>query len=265
MDNIVLKEKDLPVFSYSKVSAYKSCPKAYKYIYIDKLPRLDKPYFSFGSCAHLILELFFKEYLNGSKDLIEDVMKRSFMAALDKYKPKLTKEQIDEVFIIMQTYLNILVQQEKLPNIINIEKKIWVELDNKIIFNGFIDRVQLDYDGILHVADYKTTKDDRYLKDRTQLLLYAYFLYLEDKNLTRVRTSYIMLKHGMKTLVEEHNIDELVKAKDKLLETCDIINNDKLFRATPIIWRCRNCDYIDRCVEGRKLVFNKQTFGQIEW
>ena len=257
--------KALPIFSYSKISSYKSCPKAYKFIYIDKLPRLDKPYFVFGSFAHSILEKFHKEFIDGSKDPIEIVMKKSFISALKEFKLKLTKEQIDEVFAIMQTYLDKLSQQDKFPNVLSVEKKIWIELDNEIIFNGFIDRIQMDRDNVLHITDYKTTKNEKYLTDRTQLLLYAYIMYLENKDLDKIRTSYMMLKHGMKLLEKDHNIDELIIAKNKLLEQCIIAKNDKLYRAKPSNFSCNFCDFLDRCDEGKALIYKKAKFGQIDW
>ena len=37
-------------------------------------------------------------------------------------------------------------------------------IDNEFILYGFIDRIQIDSDGILHVVDYKTTKDENILK-----------------------------------------------------------------------------------------------------
>jgi len=45
--------------SYSAISTYRGCPLQYKLIYIDKLKRLPKPYFSFGSSLHKATEYFY--------------------------------------------------------------------------------------------------------------------------------------------------------------------------------------------------------------
>ncbi|GAH44291.1 unnamed protein product [marine sediment metagenome] len=48
------------VGSEHAISTYRGCPLQYKLIYIDKLKRLPKPYFSFGSSLH-------KRVLDGRK------------------------------------------------------------------------------------------------------------------------------------------------------------------------------------------------------
>jgi len=267
--------ENLPIVSYSKISCYKTCPKQYKFLYIDKLQRLDKPFTVFGQFCHEALQRFHAAKLAGSKDAPENIMRKSFIEARkptndrDKgWKEKITKEQLSEAFAILQTYLNIIVNQEPkdAPEIISVEKKIWLPIDNTLIFYGFIDRIQKDPDGMYHIVDYKTTKDERFLKDRTQLLLYAYSLYAEDnKNIDKIRSSYILLKHDMKVLAMDHEVKELIAAKDKLLNDWEMVMLDKLYRATPLYWKCNNCDCIAKCKEGQALVHRKNENGKVEW
>lgn len=270
-DEIKDNPNNLPVISYSKITTYKNCSKSYKFAYIDKLPRVDKPYTIFGQFCHKILENFHSSLILepdriSDDKFLEKTMEKSFINAKEKWKSKLTKEQIQEAFKIAQEYFDDYNMQEKMPNVINTEKRIWTTIDDKLILNGFIDKVQIDHDGILHIVDYKTTKDERFLKDITQLLLYAYIIYLENKNIDKVRVSFVLLKHNMKRLISEHCVDELIDAKDKLLQTWDIISSDKLLRATPANWKCKGCDYLDHCKEGQNLIFkNKVSFGKVEW
>jgi len=255
---------NLPVVSYSKLTTYKNCPKAYKFIYIEKLPRLDKPYTVFGNFCHDTLEDFHKAYIDKSEDSADIVMKKSFINAKRKWEAKLTREQITEGFEIMQTYLDSL--PDKMPNVIDVEKEIWLPIDNELIFYGFIDRVQIDEDGIVHIVDYKTTKDPRFLKDRTQLLLYAYALYIEDIKISKMRTSFILLKHKMKYLSADNVVDDLLKAKNSLLDMWGRIQLDQLYRASPIEYKCKNCDYLEKCSEGQKLIYKvKGKAGEINW
>jgi len=261
------EKSNLPVISYSKLGTYKTCPRQYKFGYIDKLPKLDKPFLSFGSASHASLEKFHKEILAGCKDPIDQIMRRSFLEMKKEWEPKLTSEQIMEIFKIMQQYLDTL-DPDKLPNVTHVEKKIWTTLDDSIIFCGFIDKVQTDDDGIIHVVDYKTTKDPKYLKDRTQLLLYAYTLHLENPEITKFRTSFTLLKHEMKSLVAEHEIPELLKAKDKLIADWNVVEMDKLLRATPMAWKCKYCDFIEYCKEGKALIHGvatKPAYGKVNW
>lgn len=255
---------NLPVVSYSKLTTYKNCPKNYKFVYIDKLPRLDKPYTVFGNFCHDILEDFHKAYIDKSKDDFDIVMKKAFLENKKKWELKLTKDQIMEAFNIMQIYLDKL--PSTLPNVIAVEKEIWLPIDNELIFYGFIDRVQIDEDDIVHVIDYKTTKDPRFLKDKTQLLLYAYALYSEDMNISKMRVSFMLLKHEMKYLSSDNVVGDLIKAKDSLLDMWGKIQLDQLFRASPIEYKCKNCDYLDKCNEGKKLIYKDKTkIGETNW
>jgi putative RecB family exonuclease len=264
------KEKiKLPVLSYSKVNTYESCPKKYKFAYIDKLPRQDKSFTIFGSFCHEVLETFHRYYLNeATKDLeYVEAMQKAFNYSISKWKEKITIEQLNEAYSIMMDYLMIFfsLKEEERPIILSVEQKIWTPINDEIIFYGYIDRVQKDKDGVLHIIDYKTTKDPKYLKDRTQLLLYGYSLFVDDDSVDKVRTSYILLKHKMRYMTKDHNIDELIAAKDALLIKWREIIEDKLFRAKPS-FMCRYCDYIQHCEDGNEKMYKEKKYiGKINW
>jgi RecB family exonuclease len=279
MDNKYAHEKNdknLPVFSYSKIGSYKSCPKQYKFCYIDKLPRLDKDFTIFGSYCHTVLENFHKFYLDPINENVPhiDAMQKAFIDAKHEWETKeinenqlrITKDQLKEAFQIMKEYL-VLLNKGNNPKVISVEKKIWLDIDSKFILLGYIDRIQIDPDGAIHIADYKTTKNPIYLKDRSQLMLYSYSLYCEDNSLSKIRSSFILLKHKMKSLVEEHSIEEIIKCKNKLVETFDTIQEDKLFRATPSSFKCKYCDYNKFCDSGIKMLggCGKGSFGKCNW
>jgi len=279
MDNKNTLEKNdlnLPIFSYSKISSYKACPKQFKYCYIDKLPRLDKTFTLLGSYTHDTLERFHKFYLiEGNENVpFVDTMQKVFIEAKHHWESKeinenqlrITKDQLKEAYQMMVEYL-LLLNKGNNPKVISVEKKIWLDIDNKFILLGYIDRIQIDQDGEIHIADYKTTKDPKYLTDRTQLMLYAYSLYCEDPSLEKVRTSYILLKHKMKSLVKEHSIKEIIETKDKLVEVFTQIQDDKLFRPSPSSFKCKFCDYSKYCADGSRLLCggNKSVLGKSDW
>ena len=125
------KENTLPVVSYSKVTSYKDCPRKYKFCYIDKLPRQEKPYTIFGQFCHEILEKFHRFYIdpedpykNANMEIPYcDTMKRCFLDAKKKWEPKLTKEQVDEAYQIMLDYLISISGAQDSPNITFVEKR----------------------------------------------------------------------------------------------------------------------------------------------
>ena len=99
-------------------------------------------------------------------------------------------------------------------------------------------------------------------------MLYAYSLYCEDPTLEKVRTSYILLKHKMKSLVKEHSIQEIVECKDKLVKVFLTIQDDKLYRPTPSFFKCKFCDYSKYCAEGSRLLCGgggKSVLGKSDW
>lgn len=253
--------KKLPIFSYSKFNAYKNCPKQYYYHYIEKKPTLDKPYTIFGQFCHEILENFHKEYIGKDPIDMDVVMKSSFLAALKNWKPKLLKEQITEAMAIMQSYLDILCNTS-FPNVQAVEQEIWLPIDDQFILYGFIDRVDQEGDKI-HVVDYKTTQNEKYLKDKLQLLLYAYY-FNKEKNVQSIKGSFMLLKHKMKMLSEEFTIDEIIKAKNKTLAMFHQIREDKLYRANPT-FLCNNCDFSSFCKEGMNILKKDKTTGEMEW
>jgi len=255
----------LPVVSYSKVTSYKSCPKKYKLTYIDKLERAPSPYADFGNFCHEILEKFHSHFMKNvfSKKQMKEMMVKFFNEKVKEYKNKLTKEQIDEGYNIMKLYLRQILDNAEnniFPNIIAVERKIWEPVNNELNFIGYIDRLQKDDDGIIHVMDYKTTKNKRYLKDRTQLILYAYFTYLKNPDIDKIRSSFILLRHKNALMTEEHSVAELINTKDKFVKSWQEIKEEKLFRPNSRYDTCTICDYSDRCMEGRELLQRRKTF-----
>lgn len=227
------------------------CRKKFKYSYIDKLPRIDRDFHIFGKYLHQVLENFHQELLE-HPDRSEDwhtVMKQAWDAAYNEYSGQLTGLQVKEAQVIVDEYKEIL-EEEGLPEVIGVEKEFYINLNNKVLLNGFIDRIQSDPDGIIHVADYKTTKDPKYLKDFFQLMTYCYALCMEDESIKRIRASFILLRHKFDYITQEYTRDEVIEVAEKFLKTAYAIEEEKLWRPNPQ-FLCKYCDYIEHCREGR--------------
>lgn len=273
------EKSELPIVSYSKVSCYHSCPKKFKFAYIDNIPTQEKPYTIFGNFCHKVLEVFERMFIDGCLLSPNLAMQEAFNLTLkapsrdpkrnhskeqiDIFSKKLTKEQKDEAYQIMKFYLSVI--KDRQYKVIAVEQKVWLPINNEIALYGYIDRIQKDADGILHIGDYKTTKDPKFLKDRTQLLLYAYAI-SEKEKVDSVKTSFILLKHKMKAMTETSDKDQLIKARDKFLSDYRDITKDKLFRANANILNCNICDYVSRCSEGSKVMQQRKGFrGETSW
>src|SRR5690606_7652896 len=170
--------------SVSKKKVFVDCKKKYKFQYIEKKPRKDWDHFTFGSFSHKVLEDFHQYYIDqqdwrAEKTPRHEIMTKSFKNAIKEFKPKLTKEMISEAYNYMCLYLTTL--EQEFPHVLSCEEEFNLSLGNNIKLLGFIDRVQVDDDGVLHVCDYKSSKSDKYLKnDPFQLLTYAFIMLKKD-------------------------------------------------------------------------------------
>jgi len=260
------KDGVLPL-SVSKIKTFKDCPAKYRFSYIEKLPSKETDYLIFGKFVHEVLENFHKTYLDPQLPLFQQkhhvVMGSCFNFSYENWKSKLTKEQKEKAFEICGLYLKQLSENIKnkiQPEILAVEEEFFISIDDKILLTGLIDRVQMDPDGVLHVADYKTSNSITSLKkDFLQLLTYAFVKCLQNPELKKVRTSYILLKHDLKSIVKEFDVEEIMKVENSILEYADKINKEKLYRPviTPL---CNWCSFqVEHCEEGRKVIPNPKS------
>ena len=259
--------------SVSKVKSFKGCKKHYEFSYIKKLPSLEFPHHTFGKLAHKALEDFHNHYINNtnSSEFHNKVMTESFKSACNEYKDKMTKDMQIECKEILTKYLNILANDKLNSAAYNVLKcedpfELIIENENTAVkMNGFIDRIQLDPDGIIHVADYKTVKNEKYLKDDFfQLLTYAYIILHKNPDIDKVRASYIMLRHNFKYITKDFHKEEILEIKDKYLSYAEDILAETTFKANPTAL-CNYCSYLNLCEEGQKKANPIKVFGEINW
>lgn len=240
--------------SVSKIKTFKDCKAKFRYTYLEKLPRKEWDHHVFGKFLHEVLENFYKEIQNGSSQsknmLLTDCTKRAYA----NWKTKLNSDQIKESKEILQGFLNRLATTDKRASILGVEKEFYIGIDDKILLNGFIDRIQLDADGIIHVSDYKTTKHKKYLKnDFFQLLTYAFVMCLEDPTIKKIRTSYIMLRHDFEYIIKEYTRDEVMSIEKTFLDYAESIQSERLYRPNPTPL-CKFCDHLDICPAGNVFI-----------
>ena len=150
-------------------------------------------------------------------------------------------------------------------NVINAEKRFDFQIADNLVLNGAIDRIQLDADNVIHVADYKTTKHKKYLKnDWFQLLTYAYVILTEDPTIEKVRASYILLRHDFEYITTEFTKDQILEVKDKYQAYANQMLTEKEFAPNPTNL-CNYCDYLQQCPAGKSKAFDQQVYGEVTW
>jgi len=260
-EQIFLKEFILLKLSVSSMGTYDKCPKKYHYRYIEKpeVQAVKWGFTEFGSCAHLILELFHKAILKRHipKDKYPALMKWAFNKSLKKFDYDLLNELVwtpngDRKGIaylkdIMQEYLEKL-KEEGMPNVVGVEVPYEFSANEGVKIRGFIDRIDKVDEGVYHVIDYKTSKNERYL-DEVQLLVYANAIHRKYPDCEKVIGSYMMLKHGFKE--KKWTFDGLdIERCDKLIDNkASLIINEKDWVKKPTML-CTWCDYKNICQDS---------------
>lgn len=255
--------------SVSKTKCFNQCRKQFEFNYILKLPKKDHDYHIFGKFCHKVLEDFHRAYIkDNSINPYNIEMGKAFKDALVEYKSGMSPEMKKECWAIIDKYLKIITENKNnnlLVNLIDVERNFSFNIGNNVILNGMIDRIQIDDDNVVHVADYKTTKNKKYLKnDWFQLLTYAYILVSEDPSIQKVRGSYVLLRHDFEYVTRDFTLSEIMETKDKYLEYASQIRAENEYPATPQIL-CRWCDYITSCPEGSKMLEPHKKYGEVEW
>jgi RecB family exonuclease len=254
--------------SVSKTKTYIDCKKKFEFVYVQKLARKDWDFHIFGKFCHRVLEWFHLQYLEGCLLPYNVTMTDAFKVAWAEFGDKMTPDMKKECWVLVDQYLRLITKDKKdgLPaNVIAVEKRFDFDIGNNVILNGAIDRIQLDADNVIHVCDYKTVKNKKYLKnDFFQLLTYAYVIMSEDPTITKVRASYILLRHDFEYITTEFSVPEILAIKDQYLAYAAQIRSEKDFTPNPTAL-CNYCDHLQLCPEGKTKSFNQQIYGAVAW
>lgn len=254
--------------SVSKTKTFLDCKAKFKFCYIEKLPRKDWDFHTFGKFCHSVLEYFHLQYINGCDKPYNVTMGEAFKHAWAEFKEKMTPEMKKECWDIVNDYLKLVTKDKNdgLPlNVISVEKRFDFAIAENLVLNGAIDRIQRDADNVIHVADYKTTKNKKYLKnDFFQLLTYAYVIVSEDPSIEKVRASYILLRHKFEYITTEFSRDEIMAVKEKYEAYAKQMLSEKEFAPNPTML-CNYCDYLQSCPAGKSKAFDQQVYGEVNW
>lgn len=195
----------LPRFSHSKLEQFKNCPMAYDFKYNQKMTTSDTTIaLELGSLCHLVLELKGKMLQkNGEVDYeaLDKILNNGYTEVNEKTKETILglnslKKKYWEEWGKKDTEGRSYVDKMQIFQSIMLEEmehmgdwKPWLfeyhfeyVWDNRVIINGFIDRVDVDSAGNIRTIDYKTSKKpfpSDHLPTSQQFAIYACALLLE--------------------------------------------------------------------------------------
>ncbi len=147
--------------SPSRVEAFTSCPMAFRFASIEKLPEPPSPHATKGSLVHRVLELLFTHQPH---ERVGDAIERSFQQAVAEYAtdPEFTLLGLDEAqqhaFVDdARTLVDSYLQMEDPTQVRDVGLELRLEAQvGDLTLRGIIDRLELGPDGELIVTDYKT-------------------------------------------------------------------------------------------------------------
>ena len=147
--------------SPSRVEAFTSCPMAFRFASIERLPESPSAHMTKGSLVHRVLELLF---IRPAAARTVDSARDCFQQAVDEYAidPEFTLLNLDEAqqqtFIadawsLVEAYFRM--EDPIVIREIGLEIRLEAQVGS-LALRGIIDRLELDADGGLVVTDYKT-------------------------------------------------------------------------------------------------------------
>ncbi|MBN1551948.1 PD-(D/E)XK nuclease family protein [bacterium] len=235
--------------SYSKMSLFERCPRAYKKLYVDGIPPKPQPFFSFGSCIHAVMEVFYDENIKTKRskrfllEILEEKWADFTIGYHDETEASMYKAKAVEM---LENYYDSFVATASFHPAEFIESYFEIPVGTRAVMTGFIDRID-KIDNRYILLDYKTEPTERSqesVDSDLQLTLY----YWAAKNFLGINVDTLglyMMAHN--TLLTTRRKPEDV---DVLLERIKTVTNDMLTESTfePRINKyCLSCDHLEGC------------------
>lgn len=287
-------DKNLPVFSYSKMEVFKNCPLQYRYKYIEKKYSQDTSIaLELGSLCHYVLEQKGKMIVSGETvdyEKLNDILMNGVTETDEK-----TKEELLGVNQLKRKYFEVWHEadnasgasyDEKIKLFDKVlhdemeetdwkptyfEKPFEFVWDNKVILKGFIDRIDTK-DGQYRTVDYKTSKKvykQSKLATSLQFGVYALAI-LNEFGALPIESEYrfILIDDKQYALTKGWE-NRLIKAMDKVFGDIEASEKKSVFvpKPSPLCHWCNFCQtnpeatiYRNECEYFSKWTPTQKTF-----
>ncbi len=287
-------DKELPVFSYSKLEVFKNCPLQYRYKYIEKKYSQDTSIaLELGSLCHYVLEQ--KGRMVAAKQKVDyDKLNNILLDGVSEVDEK-TKEKLLGVSQLKRKYFEVWHEADNASGASYDEKiKLFDQVlhkemedtewestyferpfefvwDNKVILKGFIDRIDVK-DGQYRTVDYKTSKkvyEQSKLATSLQFGIYALAI-LNEFGVLPAESKYrfILIDDEQYALTKGWE-KRLIKALDKVFGDIEASGKKEIFvpKPTPLCHWCNFCQtnpeatiYRNECEYFSKWTPTQKTF-----
>lgn len=258
------EDENLLKLSASQLSTFKTCPRQWKFEYVDKIRGPATLAQVVGSFAHEVLENFYllppEQRTEDNAKYLARVIWDKMITDPDKYPEfaSLELDEPDQKKFRVAAWKGVKgiwkLEDPKEIDVIETERGFSLEFDGALL-RGYIDRVSRDGNGIV-IDDYKTGKppQKRYQADKlNQVYLYALaasMLYDEPV----VAAGLLFL--GREILKVDITEEQIRKTRTKLLKAIKVVtaareNEEYPAKPQPL---CGWCPHILLCPEGQEFM-----------
>lgn len=235
-------------FSYSQLEVYQTCPLKYKYQYLLKIPTPPSAVLSFGETIHKTLQQFYHFFKIGKKPDFKTMLSlyhQNWIPVGYSTKGYETKMKKEGEKILKDFYKK---YHKNNLCILDLEKYFTIKIDDNLLINGVIDRVDLIGKKI-EIIDYKTGKKpkEKELKKNLQLSIYALAAQsprLYHKKIEDIILTFHFLQENEKLSFKKTS-EEIEETKREIKEIVKKINQEN-FEPNPGIW-CDFCPFKINC------------------
>jgi CRISPR/Cas system-associated exonuclease Cas4 (RecB family) len=236
--------------SYTKLDTYRTCPKKFKFIYIERGVVIPSEKMLIGQAVHSTLETWVAE---GGEDLgdLMDMLAASCVAWRAQGEISEEEEQLARDMLI--EYYDTFSSLDR-GNIVGIEEPFELLVDN-VLITGILDRVEWESPGVLMVVDYKTGRtsvSQAQAAKNLQTALYTMAAKQRWPEAEHIITKlvYPRLK---KSVIHEFTDEQLATHMAAIRETAMEMRLDHSMPPTGTPPICGNCSFKYKCGWGKKM------------
>ncbi len=258
-DEVVLRSRMSP----SRASDFLTCPLLFRYRQIDRLPEPPSPAAVRGTLVHAVLEDLLAldpaartpETAASLVDAAWERVQREDARAGELFAPG--AEPVDQAawFASVADSLNTYFTLEDPRTLVPGEREVQVEqrVEDRLTFNGIVDRIDVAPDGRIRVVDYKTGKRPS-IRFQDKALFQMKFYALVIWRTRGVMPSLVQLMYLGDGQILRHTPTEaeLLATERKVLAVWDAVTDavERRSFAPQPSGLCRFCAHRDHCPEG---------------
>lgn len=242
--------------NYSRLNAWDTCRRRYRFQYIDQIPVPQGPHLFLANQVHKALhEYLLVDLKERSGDLLEGILRRNWQRHPQRGTVFADLREESEFGRRALGMLNKFLEgPDAQAEPLAVEQWFEVPLDDRVTVNGKVDRID-GAEGGLVVVDYKTGRlwSRDAVKTGLQPLLYAFLVEQATGETVKEVIFYYINEQERISITESPRENDWAQLRDRLMIYADALRGERLYTPDPGDF-CKICDYRDRCDAGLEFV-----------